>query len=278
VHKPGKLHRSAGSGKKHRALLLVGLGLAGSLGVLGCDTLKSWLPGKDDPPHVLVRSTDGNKRAKGYGELRVSEGKDATKEQNDAVIEVLATAATTEPQCWCRLKAIESLSKIQDPRATQALIDAYYKAEGFPPETRTVVRCQAISALGKLKDPAAVDLLVTVVKAPPVEAASSSESEKQLYLDERLAAARALENYNHARATEALVQVLKTEKDVGLRGRAHESLMTATGKKLPAEFEVWDRALHPEAKPTAAVADQNRAPILGKPIQLTGARDGKPPR
>ena len=60
----------------------------------------------------------------------------------------------------------------------------------------------------------------------------------------RFAAARALANFSHYQATEALMQVLKTERDVALRDRAHESLQTATGKTLPPDPKAWEDLLH----------------------------------
>jgi hypothetical protein len=59
-------------------------------------------------------------------------------------------------------------------------------------------------------------------------------------LDVRLAAIRALGNYkDDTAAARALVGVLRTEKDVAVRGRAHESLVKITGRDLPPDGQAW---------------------------------------
>jgi hypothetical protein len=61
-----------------------------------------------------------------------------------------------------------------------------------------------------------------------------------------MSAARALANYNQPQATEALTRVMRTEKDVALRDRAHESLQAATGKRYSADDKAWDDYLQPQ--------------------------------
>ena len=64
--------------------------------------------------------------------------------------------------------------------------------------------------------------------------------ERQFKMDERIAAARALSHFNHYKATQALVEVLRKEnKNAALRDRANESLQIATGQDFPAEAQVW---------------------------------------
>jgi hypothetical protein len=115
-----------------------------------------------------------------------------------------------------------------------------------------IIECQALTSLGQTKNPAAVEHLVLVVREPP-PASDLSPKEKQYMLDRRTAAARALGNYNHYQAVDALVHVLETEKDVALRDRAHESLQQATGKKLPPDPKQWHELLEqsPEQEQTA---------------------------
>jgi HEAT repeat protein len=194
-----------------------------------------------DPLVVLRDSTDGDERAKALRALQEPKPHGGTDAEQDAIVKILTTAVVSERQPLCRLAAIQALGHFQDPRAVPALVDAFYQANTFAPETITVLRCQALTALGKTGNPAAVELLARVVREPPAE---GTEQEKQQTLDVRIAAARALGNFSHHQATEALVQVLQTEKDVALRDRAHESLQLVTGEKLPPDAKAWEKFLH----------------------------------
>jgi HEAT repeat protein len=108
-----------------------------------------------------------------------------------------------------------------------------------------VLRCQAVTALGRSGNPAAVDLLVRVVREPPAE---GTEVDKQQSRDVRIAAARALGHFNQPQSVQALAAVLKSEKDVALRDRAHESLQLVTGRKLPADSKEWDGVVQASAE------------------------------
>jgi HEAT repeat protein len=126
----------------------------------------------------------------------------------------------------------------------------------FTPDTVTTLQCQTLESLGRHRSPEGLQLLVRVATTPAeskpkptggVEAASAllslnasistGESDR---IDVRLAAIRALGNYqNDTTAIQALVGVLQVEKDVAVRGRAHESLVKATGKDLPPDGQAW---------------------------------------
>jgi len=59
-------------------------------------------------------------------------------------------------------------------------------------------------------------------------------------IDVRLAAIRALGQYDRdPTAIRTLVTILKTDRDVAVRGRAHESLVAITGHDLPADGNAW---------------------------------------
>lgn len=197
---------------------------------------------KPNPLVVLRDSNDGDKRANALRALHEPNQNGGTKQEQDMVVNLLVTAAKSERQPLCRLAAIESLGHFQDPRAAEGLKDAFYAADNFASETTTIIRCQCLTALGETKNPGAVDLLVKIVREPT---ALGSEQERQQQLDLRIAAARALGNFNQPQGVEALVHVLDTEKDIALRDRAHESLQVATGKKLPPDAKAWEEALHP---------------------------------
>jgi HEAT repeat protein len=190
-----------------------------------------------DPFVVLRESTDGDHRAKALralGERKYAEG------NMDAVLQQLTQSATTERQPLCRLAAIQTLGLFHDPRAVQALTAAFENAGTFPQETANILRCQALASLGQTGHADAGAMLVRVVSQPATRA---SEQDKQQTLDERIAAARALENIRHPQAAEALVRVLRSEKDVALRNRAHESLESLTGKSLPPDAPEWETVL-----------------------------------
>jgi HEAT repeat protein len=194
-----------------------------------------------DPLVVLRDSTDGDQRAKAFRALKEPKENGGSDADQEVVVKLLVTAAANERQPLCRLAAVQKLGQFKDPRATTGLIDAFYAAGSFAPDTCTAIRCSAMSELGKTHNPASVELLARVVKEPPAE---GTELEKQQSLDVRIAAARALGNFSHYQAMDALVTVLRTEKDVALRDRAHESLKLATGKNLPADAQVWQQAIY----------------------------------
>jgi HEAT repeat protein len=200
-----------------------------------------------DPLVVLRDSRDGDDRARALRSLKEPKQNKGTDEQQDVMLKILVTSAHTDPQALCRVAAIQALSKFKDPRAVQALIDAYYKATTFEPETATVVQCTALTALGETGNAAAVDLLTRVLRAP-APAQDVAESESQQEQDRRIAAARALGHFSHYQAAEALVHVLRTDRDVALRQRAHEALVSSTGgKDLGFDPAPWEKLLNEHA-------------------------------
>ena len=95
--------------------------------------------------------------------------------------------------------------------------------------------CQALVSLGETENPQGVDLLLRVLRQPAFE---GTDEERQMNLDERIAAARALGHFRgDPRVTEALLAVLRDEKDVALRNSATDSLQDITGKKIASASE-----------------------------------------
>lgn len=215
---------------------------------------------KPSPMVVLRESHDGDKRARALRALKEPRKQGGTAEEQDAVVKILVAAATTEPQPLCRLAAIQTLATFEDPRAAPGLIEAFYAAGTFAPDTATVVRCQALTAMGKTRNPAAVELLARVVREPPAE---GTEQERQQVLDLRIAAARALGQFSQYQGTEALVHVLRTEKDVALRDRAHESLQLTTGKDLPADPAAWEQLLRESQNKAVADEQMSKRKVFG---------------
>jgi HEAT repeat protein len=191
---------------------------------------------RPDPLWVILHSPDGDQKAKALRSLREPRQYGGTPEQQEVVVQALVWSAVNDPQALCRLGAMHALSHFKDPRAVDALKEAYYKAGSFNPETAAVIKCQALEALGQTGQPGGVELLVKVLREPPVE---GPDQDKQQKMDERIAAARALGHFKHYQATGALVEVLRGDQDVALRHRAHESLREATGKDFPPDAQVW---------------------------------------
>ena len=72
----------------------------------------------------------------------------------------------------------------------------------------------------------------------------SKDTQRTTKKGNKVHAARALGQFKQYQATEALVDVLRQDRDVALRARANESLQLATGKDFPADAEVWANFLH----------------------------------
>jgi HEAT repeat protein len=126
----------------------------------------------------------------------------------------------------------------------------------FTSDTVTTIQCRTIEGLGHRKSPDGLKLLVQIASTPAekpktagsgLEAASASitlEAASRASEPDRtavrLAAIRALGNYEREpEAIRALVEVLKTDKDVAVRGRTHEALVRITGQDLPPEGQAW---------------------------------------
>jgi hypothetical protein len=206
---------------------------------------------KQDPMVVLRDSSDGDQRAKALRSLREPLRNGGTAKDQDAYVQILTTAATTDKEPLCRTAAIKALAGFKDKRAVEALIQADQRADrDFTRDLSTVIRQQALAALGETSDPKAREWLILVARAGAKE---ESDVEKQQTLDVRLTAIRALGKYGQPDATETLLHLLKTEKDVAVRDRAHQSLQVATGKSLPPDPLAWNNLLHP-SQPSSGIA------------------------
>ena len=238
-----------------------------------------------DPLLVLQTSTDGDMRAKALRALKEPISNGGTQADQDEIMKLLTAAAVSDKQPVCRLAAMQTLGRFKDPRAATALVDSFYRAENFAPETTTMLRCHALKSLGETGNGTGMDLLVKVVREPRSE---GTEVERQNAMDVRLAAARALGSYANPDSESALFQVMRTEKDIGLRMCAYESLKSTTGKKMPLESKDWDSMpqfaginLAPASPSTTVVAQTKTetAPVaaLSKPdFNLTPVSMGQP--
>ena len=218
----------------------------------------------ENPLEVVRNSKDGNQRARALACLREPMAHGGSQQDQDVVVNLLVYSAANEAQPWCRVAAISSLRQFKDPRAVEGLKDAYYRANTFVPQTAAMIRGQALSGLGDTGNPAAIDVLVRVLKEPPVE---GPDEDRQTKLNERIVAARALGHFKHYQATAALVEILRTEKDPELRTPAHESLVEATGKKIPPDAQAWAEFLQ---SPNSATAVAPNVTPIDKMMKLVG--------
>jgi hypothetical protein len=211
-----------------------------------------------DPLQVLAKSNDGDARAKALRALREPKQSGGSDKDQDTVVKILCTAASKERQFLCRMAAVESLGRFKDPRAVTGLTDAFYSSGSFAPELAVRMQMQAVTALGETRQPAAEAFLVKIVQEKPKS--EGSDQERQQIMDVRIAAARALGNYNDQRTTEVLQAVMKTEKDVALCDCAKDSLELAGGKKPFFDFKPWEDVILPV-----------------KALLPVGSSDAKPP-
>lgn len=183
-----------------------------------------------DPMTVLKTSNDGDARARAFQRLSEPRQNGAGQVEQDEVIGVLSKAANSEPQPLCRMAAIRTLGRFQDPRAVPALISSFETADQLTPELAFMVRAQALTALGETKQPAAATFVAEVARRPL--RSDVSERERSQARDERLAAIRSLKNFPGSDAATAAAQALASnEKDVAVRDRAKETYLALTGKE-----------------------------------------------
>lgn len=217
--------------------LLAGLPL---LGLVGCANFWDEVTSRDfsvkavfsppEPMSVLRTSTDGDARAKAFQRLTEPRQNGGGQVEQDEVVQLLSKAAISEPQPLCRMAAIGTLGKFQDPRAVPALIASFEAADQLTPELAFMVRSQALTALGETKQPTAATFVAEVAKRPI--RSDYSERERAQARDVRLAAVRSLKNFEGSEAATATAQALATaEKDVAVRDRAKETFVALTGRE-----------------------------------------------
>lgn len=210
---------------------------------------------KPDPLWLAESSPDGDKRASGLRELEEPLQHGGNQQQQDRIVQLLITRATSDPQGLCRLAAIHTLGHFQDPRVANGLKEAYYAAGSLPfpsPEIVSAVHCQAIEALGNTGRPEALGVIREVFRIQN----DGRDAITQEKMNERIAAARALRHFPSPDVAAMLVAALREEKDVALRNRATESLQEMTGREYPAEYRDWDKFFR-ETPPAEAFTGPN---------------------
>jgi hypothetical protein len=219
---------------------------------------KSMFSNSPPPMTVLRESTDGDARSKAMLALREPRAHGGSEAEQEEAIQLLTRTAIADPQPLCRRSAVVALGRFRDPRAVPALMQAYETAAQLSSDISAPLQTQVLVALGETKQPAAVTFLVqTATKSPPAE---GSDHDRQVVRDNRLAAVRALGNFDGSpEAMAASAKLAETERDVALRDRARETYAKVSGGK--------------EA-PAPAVGGTPAAPgqVVGPDVQLTGAR------
>lgn len=200
-------------------------------------------------PIVVIRdndpskpNADGVRRAQALSQLREPLKNGGAAQDQETYLNILGTAATSDKEPLCRLAAIRSLGKFQDPRAARQLEDVFKQQKlPFTVGYNNMIRQEALVGLEQIHDPASLRLMIEVARqpGPPTKAENKDSSQTQ---DEKIVAIRALGKYHEQEAMDALAYVLKTEKNIALRHRAHQSLEESTDKHWPEPFEEWQKA------------------------------------
>ncbi len=228
----------------------------------------------EDPILVLESNPEGDERVRAMNNLKEPARHGGSAAEQDKVIGILQTSATTDRRSFCRLAAVKALADFEDPRCVPILLAAYRNSpfdappefgtgvaqaggngrsntlSTFTPETVTVLQCRIVETLGKHRHPEALKLLCEIALNGAVKPAQAVEQAGFLgehmgptesnRMDVQLAAIRALGNYaGDDQAAQVLITVMQREKDVAIRGRTHEALVSVTGQDLPADAPAW---------------------------------------
>lgn len=231
----------------------------------------------EDPMTVLRTKVEGGDRAAAMRRLKEPLAAGLSEPEQDEALQILSTAATSDPSPVVRTAAIDALGRFKDPRAVPILIAAYHQADGVPSDPAraaggvqqaaafrtadatdplsllgpvgfeqpfvTTLRSRSVSALANTNSPEAVAFLARVA-APGTEKSAKPDAEPT-DRDVRSAAVKGLGKMRSPAAVTALARVLKDEAghDVVLAQNAHTGLKELTGRNLPADPEQWDQLI-----------------------------------
>ena len=229
--------------------------------------------GQEDPPlQVMREQRTGDERVRAMRKLQEPMRSSGTQAEQEEVMTLLTKTAISDPHALCRLTAIETLARFEDPRASESLMMAYRAVEpatpakksdgvqqttafdpapalpgGFSADLVVMIQTRSLVALGKKKSANALPLLAEIASQPNRNDNTDTELIMQTGLtgqnrqDVRVAAVRALGQYPaDQRAAQALYKVVKQEQDVALRTPAHEGLIRVTGRELPPDSQEWE--------------------------------------
>jgi hypothetical protein len=197
-------------------------------------------------PMELIADEDGDMRRRGY--LNLKEPKAGTEEHTQ-VLGIMRKAASQEKEMIVRMAVIARLGQFQDERCTQILLEAW-QAPANSGEASTPVRMAIVRALGRRSDPAGLQIIATALQ-------------KNNSPDLRLTATDALAGFKEVEAAGTLIQVLREEKDISLKNRAHLSLQKMTGKNnVPPTAEAWETAVRGSINGNRVTKENNPTLIL----------------
>jgi len=164
----------------------------------------------------------------------VATAKNGTMEQKQMAAENLSETIHRDPILLMRLHGVKLLGELDSPAAIETLTSA-------SKDHNSDVRIAAIQSWSKMPGEVAISQLQEII---------GSDTD----VDVRLAATRALGNYQGLRAVEALSFALD-DPNPALQIRATESLARATGESIGRDVQAWQRyvkqAVPPEAKADA---------------------------
>ena len=238
----------------------------------------------EDPVLVLRANPprDGDEIAAAMRRLKEPLNNNGTREDQDAMIDLLARTAESDPSPVLRMEAIGALGRFRDTRVPGILMGAYRSAHGrkgaelapevrdhgvaqaglsagrrptsgierfpitgptgYPDEWVTSIRCCALDALSHTNSPEAAQFLAAVAGGTTKDVAVEGGEDREV----RLAAIRGLGKCRQPESVHALAQVLQAEAgkaDTAIVGRTHEGLVRLTGKKLPPDPEKWNEVV-----------------------------------
>ena len=152
-----------------------------------------------DPMVVLRTSAEGDERIRAMQVVKEPRKGGGSEAQQEELVGLLSTAATSDKSGLCRVAAIDALSRFEDPRVPEILVSAYHNAgveapisvanapepnnpvetvgfrrrpaagpkrAVFGPEDVTAIQCRSLEALGQRPTPAGLTLLCEVASAP----------------------------------------------------------------------------------------------------------------
>ncbi len=229
--------------------------------------------GTEEPLTVLRENPDGETRARAMRRLKEPAANGRPQAEQDEAVQILTTAATSDPSPWVRMAAIDALGHFKDPRAVETLAAAYYQAsgrsepepppqpqqtvasggrhpgvltdrlglhgpQGFPSDQVANIRGRALESLAHTGRPEAVAVLARV--AGGEELPADEEPAARDFVRQRAVAG--LGQVRSKEAVVALAHVLEAEhgKDVTLTHLAHGGLVSLTGKNQPPDPKAWD--------------------------------------
>jgi hypothetical protein len=192
---------------------------------------------KEDPMEVLLTSTDNYKRARAITELKEPKQHGGSDKEQERILTILQKTAQGDADPYCRLAAISTLGRFQDPKCVDILERAFHEKLPYDSEKNVLIRKQILVSMSQKENPKALQHFMLVARQPA--GVREAPTEAAAIRDERMTAVRALAKYNTKEVAETLVHLMETERDISLKACAHASLQQVSGKDMPADPKLW---------------------------------------